>query len=192
MRELVGTLENRDVKTIATVQQKIIDACAEMIAKGGHDDDVNAIIRAAIRHKFRSVRCGGTIARDVLENFDQWRKELKSQWPKNGAVPEALTSKTVADCIRFNVRGELRDCFERFLGSADPEEIWFLLRVMSMRDNLEYEGDLPIATAYDDAFRNHTRAYIRIPEHMTHEVVQYVEKLIAAERDPDSARASAA
>src|SRR5579862_3602349 len=51
--DLMTALENRDKKVVATHQQEIIDACAEMIASGGHDDDVNAIIRAAIRHKWR-------------------------------------------------------------------------------------------------------------------------------------------
>lgn len=187
-----------DPSRLSRTHELIIDAVTTMLTMGGHRDDVEGLLTAAMAHTRRRTFVKGVgledddekvaevIADFVNSDFDDWKQDLVFAWRKNKRNdPPAFEPKTITDRIRANVREELTDQFEKFMGTASPEEQRFLAEVLvdyesrhSAAEVGEHELYLGMAFEYQ---LGQPRAHVRVPERLLDKVQKYVDALLAVE-----------
>jgi hypothetical protein len=171
----------------------IVDAVTAMLTRGGHRNDVDMLLRAAMAHTRRrtydSFDADESVASDAAAKFisthyEDWRQDLVTVWRKNKLNPvPVLEPKSITDRIRANVRETLAGMFEEFLAVSSPEEQRFFLDVLrsfSSRNHPAEGGDseLFIATAFENEL-GRDRCHIQVPERMVDRVQAYVDALRA-------------
>jgi hypothetical protein len=129
------------VAELSRTHELIVDAVTTLLTSGGHRDEVDSLLYAAMGHTRR--RTYGALTDDknasiqvtefIRENFDQWRTDVAIGWRKNErAEPSAFEPKTIKDRIRATVRERVRGGFENFMIWASPEEQHLLLSIFEV------------------------------------------------------------
>lgn len=183
------------VTELSRTHELIVDAVTSMLTTGGHRDDVDSLIYAAMGHTRR--RTYGVSADDWNEHSDKiteyvhdehlsWRTDLAIGWRKNErAEPSAFEPETIKDRIRATVRERVRRGFENFMSTAAPEEQRLLQSIFEVWESsslpAEYGSDeMVLGDAFEFALgRNAT--FVKIPRRMLDKVQQYIDALRAIE-----------
>ncbi|HWF08033.1 MAG TPA: hypothetical protein VG297_06190 [Bryobacteraceae bacterium] len=184
-----------DKAALTRTHELIADAVAEMLTCGGHDEEVDAMIRAAMAHTRRrffgrliddKAKLGATIENFNPDAFSEWKTDLMIAWRKNEwPGPPQIECGSISALIRANFREALKGSFDNFIASASPEEIRLLWAVLN---NWDGRNHLP-ERRYDEIYLGHAfeyelgrnRCYIRVPERMVDQVEKYVDALRAVE-----------
>jgi len=181
-----------------TTQEKIIDAVSEMLAHGGHPDNIEQLLRASLGHRFRRELEDSfkdlpedrerVITRWLAEGLGEWKTDLAIAWRANQRAdrPE-IEPKTFSERIRAQSRDVLIEHSEEFLRSAEPEEIQVLVEILDFRnggiiDRIKGVNEIPLGEAFGCTLdRNET--YIRIPKGLRGKVQKYIDALITLESE---------
>jgi hypothetical protein len=177
-------------------QELIIDAVSEMLAHGGHEDDVEMLIEAAMRHlehrqldylfNDKPEERQRIMERRINEGFNGWKTDLAIAWHANKRkeFPETA-AKTVSEQIRAFGREVLNDRLEEFLRDATPEETRLLSEVLNSRNNgpidrIKGSEEILLGMAFEfELGQNET--YIRIPRGFRERTQKYIDALRAVE-----------
>ena len=135
-----------------------------MLTRGTTDSCLDHLLIASIKHIARRTYERGTGTEDpavIREGVDSevkrylhpWRADVMSEWRKSRrTLAAAVEPTTITDQIRANVREDLEDRLEAFLGRANPEEVRFLFEVMG---NYESRSSIsPMASGAELALGN--------------------------------------
>jgi hypothetical protein len=176
----------------------ITDAVSEMLTTGTADSCLDKLLTASLTHIVRRTyergigtddqnAIGGAIERDVKRNYQDWKQDIVATWRHyRRESPAAIEPATLTERIRLNAREQLEGLFERFLGSATPEEVRFLINVMMTWDSQNYidpilgTAELKIGTAFEVEL-GQREAFITVPGRMAPQVTAYVDALRAVE-----------
>ena len=177
----------------------IADAVSEMLTTGTTERSLERLLIAAIEHISRRTHIRGIgidrakdirecVEREIGRYLQPWKDDIFAVWRhRRRETPAAIEPKTVAERIRQNARENLEDRLERFLGSATPEEVRFLIGVVETRDSLSSISPMaeqPFVILLGEAFeyelgRNNT--YMAVPERLKDQAEKYVSALRAVE-----------
>jgi hypothetical protein len=191
--------EQHGERALGPAHEKIIDAVSDMLTHGGHEDDVDTLLVAAMSHIERRglgelfsddpARRNQIIARRISLVLAGWKTDLAAAWLANKRPDRAeFQAKTISERIRAREREVLIDRFEDFLGTATPEELRLLSAIFAARNNgivapIEGVEEIPLGDAFaGELDRNET--YIRIPRDFGDKIAKYIQALQAKADKP--------
>jgi hypothetical protein len=177
---------------------QITEAVSEILATGANENVLESLLINAIEHITRRTyeRGIGTDDKDVIDkainreighHLNPWKQDIMAEWRRNRRQPPtAIEPKTITERIRANDRNMLESQMEEFLGGAVPEEVRFLRDVLVDWENRCYRGpsdshELYLGMAFEWQLNTPPQCYMRIPEHLVHQVQKYVDALRAIE-----------
>jgi hypothetical protein len=94
-----------------------------------------------------------------------------SAWPARLPDPEEPMSIHVRDIATANIRTQLRDEFENFIGRAEFDSLWLLWDTLNSANG----GD-NLAEAFNHRFRE-GEAFVKVPRQHTDRVDQFLKTL---------------
>jgi hypothetical protein len=181
-----------DPADLTRTHELIVDAVTEMLSTGGHSEDVDSLLYAAMSHTRRRTSGGLADQREVdriVQEFiktdlDDWKHDLVTAWKKNRR-PEMphVEPHSITERIRANTRENLESDFEDFMQQASPEEMRFLHAVMMDWESRHIaaeaaRNEMYLGMAFEYQLERQ-RCYVRVPERMVKQVEQYVNALRA-------------
>jgi hypothetical protein len=180
---------------LSQTHELIIDAVADLLTQGGHSDDIDSLLYAAMAHTRRrtysrccddAVEVDGHASDFVRKNLSDWKTDLAIGWRRNrrGLRPD-VDQKTISERIRFNTRERIWDSFEDFMSRAGFEDQALMLNVLSNHENRNRPAEskaneIYLATAFATEI-DQSVAYLRVPVSMLAMAEKYISALRAIE-----------
>jgi len=174
----------------------VIDAVSDLLAHGGHADDVDSLLVGAMRHvQHRELddlfsddpdKRDAIIDRRIDSGLEAWKTDLAIAWRKNKrSEPPAIEPATISGRIREQTRDVLRDRFEDFMRDGTPEEVHLLSEILGFRDSgivggIEGVDEIPLGEAFAYHLGNN-ETYIRIPRGFRRRIQNYIDALRAVD-----------
>jgi len=129
-------MPTRDPQALTDFQESVCELCADMILRGGDEEDVSGLLRSVIGHSLHRRCAEADPSRNIAHFLPRWRKRLARYWPKE-REPEHALPKTVTEMVRANLRRKLEDNFSSFLARARMHELYLMNEVL---EKFESEG----------------------------------------------------
>lgn len=164
----------------------IVDAVADMLTHGGASSDVDALITAAMRHRWGATSTDDDedyMGEFIRKTFEQWKSELTVYWGRNlRGQPGSFEAKTITDRIRENVRESLWDKFRKFIDCASPEEQHIMNEMLALWDPAAgaylRDDDIRLGYAFQCVLGNYNETtMIKVPKRLLNKVQEYVDAL---------------
>jgi hypothetical protein len=184
-------------RPLTNLQALIADEVADMLTRGGHEDEINDLLWAALGHKCRKQwsvffddveKVDGLVRKFTPQEVAGSKAELEAEWRRNSRAPTEETTEpaTASQRIRARLVNQMRERFESFVMDGNPMEHWVLSEILlthQCANRGSFEGDeLPLAMAMTEQMEGITREFIRIPDGIRSEVERYVTLLQTAQK----------
>jgi hypothetical protein len=132
--------------SLTETQLKIANLAADLIMRGGHEDDIRSLIFAVLRHQ-RRMAFG---VREAINSGEDWMQRdaaaltlsLSKHWPEGKPESDAPMPDTVSQEARERLRERLDDHLDAFKAKAKMHELHLLVDAFEMFDT---HSDLDIA-----------------------------------------------
>jgi hypothetical protein len=184
-------------RELTPVQTLICDEIADMLIHGGHKEDTDCMVWAALLNMHR--RHFGALYDTDKERDDRAREtarcdypdctaELTMEWKRNKRPEQPNAEpKPAAERIRAQVIDTLREEFDWFLIKGTPEEHRLLLDILQDHEGCNHGrtalDELPLAQAFEYAIGGAAPEYLKVPRRMRKQVEHYIECLKAADME---------
>jgi len=180
---------------LTKAQQLVCDEVAELLFQGGREEDLNALLSAALGSAlWRSTsrtKCfsEADIEDAVLRDLAEYRLDIIAGWRRNERAPETPkldSARAVAERIGARVLNELREYFTRFAEDASPTDRRLLHDVLFDWDMVSHGGtSLGGTVDLGEAFARQLGAettYLEVPARHMEDVAQYARLLQKTDR----------
>jgi hypothetical protein len=183
-------------ESLSQTQELITDAVTAMLTHGGHRDDVDRLVRAAMSHTRRRTYTNliddpaelNKVAADFIrDDFDEWKEDLAATWKQNRRPERAeAKAKTITERIRANTRERVTELFDEFMTKATFEAQTLLINVLNNHSGRSMtaehmDAENYLASAFEAEIGRDV-CHLRVPERMVDDVENYVRALRAIDR----------
>jgi len=188
---------------LSEFQELVCETVGDLILRGGHEDEINKILDAAIGHYYRRMfprsKMGDCpqqetdrVNKFIEDRYDDWHRKLAREWPAPAQVKDEPPLKGVVARVYATLRTDLQERLDDFMSEAGADDKYLLRDIL-----MDWEGGkLPadyedpeanLATAF--MYRiNDAHTYFKVPDKIKDLVESYIRLLLEAqEPKPQSA-----
>jgi hypothetical protein len=180
----------RPHKDLTRIQEEVADLASDILLNGGTKEDVDSILTALLRHRYKRLSFAQRKPADEMEKEanaeasrykESYYQRLCKHWPekRQETADEPIgPERPVKEMVRANIRESLLDKVEQLLTDTDGiETVWLLNEIVENINSGEEPGEA-ISQVLDRA-----EIYVRVPwqhKKRIEEFVAFLEKGRAA------------
>jgi hypothetical protein len=163
-------------------QETVCNLAADLILRGGMDEDVANLLRATIGHSLHLQwpRFDAFKADHIANDLPEWQQRIARHWPEKKDPQDALPT-TVTEMLRANLRGKLEELFVRFLAKSRMHELYLMNAVLENFDGNARGPDITNAeSVLAEALMSELSSddsYLKVPSEHIEAVEDLLEKL---------------
>ena len=172
-------------RELTAIQIQAAELAADLIMNGGAHDDVSGLLYNLLAHRYRRITPDLSVLGPhfVEHAWEEWYRDLSKHWPEKISLPARPNPTEVVEMARENARRRLESIFfDDFMGSASPEDVYFLREILENCHNVGMS--LPAAFAFETTSNS---TYVSVPYKHVKLVEKYVELLAEGDEARDNA-----